>query len=62
MLRAMTGEEVNEKVRRMTAVAAVPPEQCERLVAIARNLEDVDGVSSLAPLLVCQRSARNPAL
>ncbi len=54
MLRAMTAEDVNEKVRRMTAVAAVAPEQCERLVTTARNLDEVNDVSSLVPLLVCQ--------
>ncbi|MBI4189465.1 MAG: MmgE/PrpD family protein [Betaproteobacteria bacterium] len=50
MLRAMTAEDVNEKSRRLAAVA-VGPEQCERLVTTARNLDAVRDVSSLVPLL-----------
>ena len=50
MMRSMSAEDVNEKVRRLAAVA-VSAEQCERLVALVRSLESVRDVSSLVPLL-----------
>ena len=52
-LGAMTADDVNEKVRRMIAVAGVTPERCARLVTAGRNLEELDDVSDLVPLLVC---------
>lgn len=50
MMRSMTAEDVNEKSRRLAAVA-VGAEQCERLVTTVRNLDAVRDVSSLVPLL-----------
>ena len=50
MLRSMTAEDVNEKVRRLATVA-VSAEQCERLINTVRNLDAVRDISSLVPLL-----------
>jgi len=50
MLRSMTAEDLNEKFRRLATVA-VGTEQCERLVARVRSLEEVRDISSLVPLL-----------
>jgi 2-methylcitrate dehydratase PrpD len=50
MMRSMTAEDVNEKSRRLAAVA-VGAEQCERLLTIVRNLDAVRDISSLVPLL-----------
>ena len=50
-LRAMTVEDVNEKVRRLSAVA-IGAEQCERLVTSVRDLDAVRDVASLVPLLI----------
>lgn len=50
MMRSMTAEDVNEKFRRLARVV-VSAEQCERLLSVARNLDDVADVTSLAPLL-----------
>ena len=46
----MTVEDVNEKFRRLATVA-VSTEQCERLVTLVRNLDAVQDISSLVPLL-----------
>lgn len=51
-LRSMTVEEVNEKFRQLSSVV-VSKEQCEQLVAMVRNLDEVRDVSSLVPLLTC---------
>ena len=51
MLRTMTAEDVDEKVRRLATVV-VSTKQCERLVTMVRNLDTVRDVSSLVPLLI----------
>ncbi len=49
-LRLMTAEEVDEKFRRLATVA-ISTEQCERLLSMVRNLDSVQNISSLVPLL-----------
>ena len=50
MLRSMSADDVNEKFRRLAAVA-VSAEKCERLIEIVRNLEAVGNIAGLLPLL-----------
>lgn len=49
-MRAMTADDVNDKVRRLAGVA-VSAEQCERLIATVRGLDEVRDVTSVVPLL-----------
>jgi aconitate decarboxylase len=50
-MREMTADDVNNKVRRLAAVA-ISAERCERLIAAVRNLDDMRDVACVAPLLV----------
>ncbi len=49
-MRAMTPQDVDDKVRKMAAIA-IESEQCERLIKTVRALETVRDVSALIPLL-----------
>jgi 2-methylcitrate dehydratase PrpD len=49
-LRAMSPEDVDAKFRGLAAIA-INPAQAERLLVSARDLENVDDVSTLVPLL-----------
>jgi 2-methylcitrate dehydratase PrpD len=49
-MREMSAEEVNEKVRRLATVA-ISAEQCERLIARVRSMDEARDVTSLVPLL-----------
>ena len=51
MLRAMTSEDMEHKIRSLSALA-VGEAQSERLVAAVRNLEALEDVRALVPLLV----------